>query len=294
MTGASPRVGPAIASLAFVAVAGYGSRGSLGVFVHPWEEAFGVSRASVSLIGALGFVLVGLAQPIAGRLLEIVRARVLLVVGLLLASLGFLASSFAGAFPVALVLVGVVAAFGAGLASLASLSYVAAEIVERRRGMLFGVLTAAAARGQVVVLPLAAAALEVSLRTALATLAGLLAASAVAAFVLVPDVPVARAARGARATPLASVLRARRSGSWPSRSSSAATPRRASSTPISSRTPSTTASRPRRPRARSRRSPPSTSSASSSRGPSPTESTARGCSPASTPRAPPSCSRCPR
>ena len=49
--------------------------------------------------------------------------------------------------------IGLIASFGTGLASLSALSYVAGELVEGKGGMIFGLLTAGAAGGQVVILP---------------------------------------------------------------------------------------------------------------------------------------------
>lgn len=64
------RLGLGLGALAILGLAGYRARGSLGLFIEPWESEFAASRASVSLISSLGFVALGLAQPVAGRLLE--------------------------------------------------------------------------------------------------------------------------------------------------------------------------------------------------------------------------------
>ena len=194
-----------LGALALVGLVAYGARGSLGLFIHPWEEEFGASRGAVSLVSSIGFVALGLAQPLAGRLLEAFEARSVLFSGLALSAVGFAGGAFAGELWVAVVLVGALAAFGGGLASISTLSYLAAELVARRQGMIFGILTAATAGGQVVVLPLATAALGVSLRAALLALALTLAAAAVAVLSLVPRVaPAPRAdGEGRRASLLA-------------------------------------------------------------------------------------------
>jgi predicted MFS family arabinose efflux permease len=176
-------------ALAFVGVGTYGTRGSLGVFIEPWEDAFGASRGSVSLITAVGFVALGAGQPIAGRLFRRWDARSVLLLGTLLAAAGFLGGAFAPNLWIAIALVGVVASFGAGLAAVSALSYVAAELVESRQGAVFGVITAAGAGGQVLVLPLATAALGVSLEVAVASLGLLLLACAALLVAVVPRVP---------------------------------------------------------------------------------------------------------
>ncbi len=70
------------AALALVGLVSYGARGSLGLFIEPWEEAFGATRADVSLIVSIGFVALGLGQPVAGRLLESIEPGRVLVGGL--------------------------------------------------------------------------------------------------------------------------------------------------------------------------------------------------------------------
>jgi predicted MFS family arabinose efflux permease len=181
--------------LAVVGLAGYGARGSLGLFIEPWEAEFGATRAAVSLISSLGFIALGVAQPVAGRLLESFPPRGVLFVGLALGALGYGAGAFAPSLPVAIALVGVVASFGTGITALTTLTYIAGELVERRQGILYGVLTAASAGGQVLVLPVATAALGVSLRAALLTLGAILAAMAVTVLALVPRVEPARRVR---------------------------------------------------------------------------------------------------
>ncbi|HEV3407769.1 MAG TPA: MFS transporter [Gaiellaceae bacterium] len=189
------RLAVGLGALAVVGLAGYGTRGSLGLFIEPWESEFDATRASVSLISSLGFVALGLAQPIAGRLLESLPPRGVLFGGLALGAIGYGAGAFAPSLPAAIVLIGVVASFGTGITALTTLTYIAGELVERRQGILYGILTAASAGGQVLVLPVATAALGVSLRAALLTLGAILAAMALAVLALVPRVEPARRMR---------------------------------------------------------------------------------------------------
>lgn len=183
---------PAVAALSFVAVASYGSRGSLGLFIQPWQEAFDVSRGSVSLVSSVSFLAFGLAQPVAGRLLATWTARQVLVAGVLFSATGFFFAAFAHALWLVVLLIGVVASFGAGLASLSALSFVAGEIVHKKYGAVVGILTAAAAGGQVLVLPVSAAALSISLKAALMVLGVLLGIVAILLLAFVrPTRPVA-------------------------------------------------------------------------------------------------------
>jgi MFS family permease len=186
------RLALGLGALAFVGLVGYGARGSLGLFIEPWEEEFGASRASVSLISSLGFIALGVAQPVAGRLLESFPPRGVLFGGLALGAVGYGVGAFAPSLPAAILFVGIIASFGTGITALTTLTYIAGELVERRQGILYGVLTAASAGGQVLVLPIATAALGISLSAALLTLGGILAAMALVVLVLIPRVEPAR------------------------------------------------------------------------------------------------------
>ncbi len=163
-----------VAALGVVAIVSYGSRGSLGLFIQPWQDAFDVSRGSVSLISAVSFIAFGIAQPLAGRMLGSIQARRVIATGLFFCAVGFLLAAFARDLWQVVLSIGVIASFGAGLASLSALSYVAGEVVEKKHGAVFGILTAAAAGGPVFVLPIATAGLSVSLRSALLALGVLL------------------------------------------------------------------------------------------------------------------------
>lgn len=179
---------PALLSLSAVGVIVYGSRGSLGLFIEPWEASFGETRGTVSLISAIGFIMFAVGQPIAGRLLETRNPRWVIAGGLCLMALGFGASATATNVWMAVILIGVLASFGTGLASLSALNYVAGELLTRRHGLIFGVLTAAGAGGQVLILPLATAALGISLSAGLLAISALCALGAVAAVVLIPPI----------------------------------------------------------------------------------------------------------
>ncbi|NNF62812.1 MAG: MFS transporter [Acidimicrobiia bacterium] len=194
--------------LVVTAVLVMGTRGSFGLFIGPWEELFDSGRASVSLISAIGFLVYGFGQPTAGRLLERWPTRYVIGLGLGLMALGLGGAAMSTAMWMAILSIGVVASFGTGLASLSALSYVAGELVESKGGLIFGLLTAGAAGGQVIVLPIATAALNVSLRASLLTLAALAVAGAVVVLIKVPPLPTREATIGT--TPISTMFRERR------------------------------------------------------------------------------------
>jgi MFS family permease len=176
-----------VGALAVAGVAALGARGSFGLFVKPWEEAFGATRGSVAAISATSFICYAASQAVAGRLLDRWGGRRVLLVGLASISVAYLGAAFATELWQAFVLIGVVAGLGSGFAAIFTLNYIAAGIVRSRSGIAFGVLTAAGAGGQVVVLPIATAALGVSLRVSLLTVAAALAVAFVVIAFIVRD-----------------------------------------------------------------------------------------------------------
>jgi predicted MFS family arabinose efflux permease len=158
----------------------YGARGSLANFVLPWQHAYGSNRGGVSLIVTASFLAIGAAQIVGGRLLERMDAWKVLSAGLVLGVLGYGAGAIVTTLPLEILLVGVVAGFGGGLAANSTLSVMVTQLYRERHGALFGLIGAATAAGSVVMLPSSRLALDVSLRTALLVLAGTIALALVA------------------------------------------------------------------------------------------------------------------
>lgn len=196
---------PTLVILVLVAILIMGTRGSFGLYVVPWESQLEVSRATVSLILALGFLTYGLAQPTAGKLLQFVAPRWVIASGLALVAAGLYGAANSTTTVTLGLSVGIVSAFGTGLASLSALSYVAGELVETRGGLVFGLLTAGGAGGQVVILPLATRLLGVSLKTSLFVLAGLALVAAIGVVLTVPPLPSREAAEAI--TPVSEMVR---------------------------------------------------------------------------------------
>ncbi|MDX6525451.1 MAG: hypothetical protein QOI43_962 [Gaiellales bacterium] len=158
----------------------YGARGSLANFVLPWQHAYGSNRGGVSLIVTASFLAIGAAQIVGGRLLERMDAWKVLSAGLVLGVAGYGAGAIVTTLPLEILLVGVVAGFGGGLAANSTLSVMVTQLYRERHGALFGLIGAATAAGSVVMLPSSRLALDVSLKTALLVLAGTIALSLVA------------------------------------------------------------------------------------------------------------------
>jgi predicted MFS family arabinose efflux permease len=195
-------------ALLFAGLTYYGARGSLANFVIPWQHAYGTNRAGVSLVVTASFLSIAVAQVVAGRLLERVDAWRLLAAGLALGVVGYGLGAVVGSLPLEILLVGVVAGFGGGLAANSTLSVMVTQLYRERHGALFGLIGAATAAGSVVMLPTSRIALDVSLETALVFLTGALALALVGvlAFLRVG----ARAQRSQQApVSVASVMRQR-------------------------------------------------------------------------------------
>jgi MFS family permease len=164
----------------FAGLAYYGARGSLANFVLSWEAAFGANRGAVSLIATASFLSIGIAQIVAGRLLERIAAWKVLAAGLTLGVIGYGLGALAPSLPMAILGVGVIAGFGGGLAANSTLSVLVAQLFRDRHGALFGLVGAATSAGSIVMLPVSRAVLDVSLEAALVFLAVTVAGALVA------------------------------------------------------------------------------------------------------------------
>src|SRR6476660_4360391 len=121
-------------ALLFAGLTCYGARGSLANFVLPWEHAYGSSRGGVSLIVTASFLSIGAAQIVGGRLLERMDAWKVLAAGLALGALGYGAGALVTTLPLEVLLVGVVAGFGGGLAANSTLSVMVTQLYRVRHG----------------------------------------------------------------------------------------------------------------------------------------------------------------
>lgn len=166
-----------VLALCFAAILfAQGIRLAFGAFVRPWEDEFEVSRGAITLIGSLSFLVYGGSQPFVGRVVDVLGIRRTLAWSTLLVAAG-LALSAAATSPLQLALAyGVVASLGFGGASGVAASVAVTYWFTERRGLAFALVEAGFGAGQLLLVPVALAAIPaVGWRSALALAAAFLA-----------------------------------------------------------------------------------------------------------------------
>jgi predicted MFS family arabinose efflux permease len=157
-----------------------------GVLILPLERQFGWSAEDISGAVALRLLIYGLMAPFAASLIDRIGLRRVMIGAVVLIGVGLVLSLWMNQVWQLTLLWGAMVGIGAGLTALVLGAVVATRWFTARRGLALGVLTAGAAAGQLIFLPLAAW-LERGWgwRAALApTLAGLAAAAALVALLM--------------------------------------------------------------------------------------------------------------
>ncbi len=152
--------GLGLAGGALLVVFGVGGlRQVFGIWVRPLEAEFAADRAAVALVAALSLLAFGLGQPLAGRLVDVHGPRLIVPGAVLFAGLGAIGASQAGTlWQFALMFVMVTSLAYAGAAN----ATIAAAVVQRfvrRQGLIFGIISAGAPLGQLLLAPLGALAI---------------------------------------------------------------------------------------------------------------------------------------
>ena len=134
-----------------------GLRSTPGVLIVPLEHAFGWNRDVISLSAAIGIFLYGLAGPFAAALMQRFGIRRVLICALALMSVSTAASSFMTS-PIHLVMTwGVLSGLGSGCVAVVLGAAVVNRWFVARRGLMMGLLTASAATGTLIFMPILAA-----------------------------------------------------------------------------------------------------------------------------------------
>ena len=147
-----------VALIALIGAAGF--RAAPGVLMVPLEEEFGWTTAELSLAVSVNLLLYGLIAPFAAALMQRFGIRAVTVVALFVIGAGAALSVFV-ATPWQLILTwGVLIGLGTGSMALVFAATITDTWFATRRGLVSGVLTAGSATGQLIFLPVIAAAAE--------------------------------------------------------------------------------------------------------------------------------------
>lgn len=134
-----------------------GIRGSPGILVVPLETEFQWSRATISFAVGVNICMYGLIGPFAAALMESVGLRRTMLGALALIGTGVLITPVMQQSWQLVLLWGVVVGAGTGVTASVLAATVATRWFATQRGFVVGLLTSAAAAGQLIFLPLLAA-----------------------------------------------------------------------------------------------------------------------------------------
>jgi sugar phosphate permease len=175
---------------ALVVVIGAGTRAAPGALLLGIQADTGWSTGEIALAGAAGLLLLGLAGPASGMLIDRFGVRRVAVVSLLLTAGGMGGSAFARELWQLVALFGFVAGFGAGLVTSSLGPVVANRWFVRGRGMVVGVFGASSSAGQLIFFPaLTSISVVAGWREAALAMAAILVAVAVPAAILLREKP---------------------------------------------------------------------------------------------------------
>jgi sugar phosphate permease len=146
-----------VAGLAFLTMlTSSAALGLPGAFLAPLSREFGWTVGEISTPLAVRFALFGLMGPFAAIFMERFGLRNVVTIALVMVALGTLGATQIGHLWQLFVLWGLVLGVGSGLTALVLGAMVANRWFVKRRGLVVGLLTASAATGQLVLLPVAA------------------------------------------------------------------------------------------------------------------------------------------
>jgi predicted MFS family arabinose efflux permease len=132
-----------------------GARQSMGLFISPLNTATGLGVAAISFSLALGQLMWGVAQPLAGAIADRFGPARVIAGGAILLAFAYSITPFMSSSMGLSITIGVLMAAGAGAGSFSVLiGAVAQRIPSEKRGMASGVINAGGSFGQFVFAPL--------------------------------------------------------------------------------------------------------------------------------------------
>ena len=110
-----------------------------GLFIAPLLKQFGWGRTQVSMLFSVLALASGVSSPVAGRLLERVEARTIIVTGAILSGVGLIAASRANSFGPMLVGYAMLG-LGLGFSTFVPTALVVSNWFGERRGIALGIV----------------------------------------------------------------------------------------------------------------------------------------------------------
>ena len=141
-----------VATCLFIAFATVGARNTMGIFVIPMSDEFGWTRGTISLAGALGFLVNGVTQPFYGRWFDR-RGSGVIVSNLVIVAICTILLSLTFHFLFLVFLFGVFTSMAMSGASLNNTSALLARWFRRRRATVIGLNSAGASLGSLMLVP---------------------------------------------------------------------------------------------------------------------------------------------
>jgi len=156
-TSSSNLLGWTVVAFGFVAIAfSYAARALLGLVMPIWESELGWSRSLISSGGALALIVMALAAPVAGDLVDRFGPRKLLAAGLVILAAGLLSTTVSVEPWHFLISFGVVSGIGFGVVAVNAVFAAVAPYFDRNRGFVLGVVDSGSTIGQFLLVPAAA------------------------------------------------------------------------------------------------------------------------------------------
>ncbi|QFT87960.1 Oxalate:formate antiporter [Bacillus sp. THAF10] len=131
-------------------------RSSSGVFVIPFEEEFGWSRANISLSFGVSLFLYGISGPFMGAIVQIIGLRKMMLISMGTLMVGLVMTYFMQETWQLLVIWGGLIGLGSALFLTVLSPIIANRWFVKKRGLAVGILTASTATGQLILLPVLA------------------------------------------------------------------------------------------------------------------------------------------
>jgi len=149
------------AALAFlVLLSAAGIRATPSILIVPLENAFGWDRAGISFAIAVNIFLYGLMGPFAAAAMQRFGIRPVVLFALALLAVAVASSTLITQEWQLVLTWGIFVGFGSGIAAMVFGATIVNRWFQERRGLVMGLLTASAATGQLVFLPILAAIVE--------------------------------------------------------------------------------------------------------------------------------------